>query len=111
MPERSSKTNLILICPFASGLNTYNPAFCNIVQEGSSVDLTLGSLTTSTAQRYIMIKGQSDFDIDYPVSDPGVESDYSIRLTGFGDVPAIGSPEAYINVHDQESRGIWKFYS
>ena len=97
---------LILICPFASGLNTYNPAFCNIVQEGSSVDLTLGSLTTSTAQRYIMIKGQSDFDIDYPVSDPGVESDYSIKLTGFGDVPAMGSAEAYINVHDQESRGI-----
>ncbi len=26
-----------------------NPPFCNIVEEGSSMDLTLGSLTTATA--------------------------------------------------------------
>jgi hypothetical protein len=100
----------ILICPFASGLNSFNPAFCNIVQEGSSVDLTLGSLTTSVAQRYILPKGESillkesEEPTDLPISDPGVESDYSIKLTGFGDVPAMGSAHAYINVHVQEAR-------
>ncbi len=94
----------VLICPFASGLNTINPSFCNIVQEESSVDITLGSLTTGTAQRYIMLKGGTGIAADLPVSDPGVESDYSIRLTGFGDVPAMGSARASIDVHAQEGR-------
>ena len=93
----------IMICPFAGGLANYNPGFCNIVQEGSSVDLTLGSLTTITQQRYIMEKGGS-VPLDMPISDPGVESDYSMKLTGFGDVPAMGSAEAYIDVHVQEAR-------
>jgi hypothetical protein len=94
----------IMICPFASPTNNVNPEFCNIVQEGSSVDLTLGSLTTSTAQRYIMLKASGNGLPDLPVSDPGVESDYSIKLTGFGDVPAMGSAEAFMNVHVQEAR-------
>jgi hypothetical protein len=102
----------ILICPFASpGFINLNPPFCNIVQEGSSVDLTLGSLTTSTDQRYIMdnaghLPGYIDWD--FPVSDPGVESDYTIKLTGIGDIPAMGSAEAYINVHVQEGRSLDK---
>jgi hypothetical protein len=94
----------ILICPFAGQSSGLNPAFCNIVQEGSSVDLTLGSLTTGTEQRYIM-KSDHKFGLDYPVSDPGVESNYHIKLTGFGNVPAMGSADAYIDVHVQEARG------
>jgi hypothetical protein len=103
----------IMICPFASIDGSLNPPFCNIVEEGSSVDLTLGSLTTATVQRYIMLKGNTeeylDSNIDtggwdLPVSDPGVESDYSIKLTGFGDVPAMGSATAFINAHIQEAR-------
>jgi hypothetical protein len=96
----------IMICPFASVEESMNPPFCNIVEEGSSVDLTLGSLTTSTAQRYIMKSAgfYQETDLELPVSDPGVESDYTIKLTGFGDIPAMGSAEAYINVHAQEAR-------
>jgi hypothetical protein len=99
----------IRICPFASGINTTNPsAFCNIVEEGSGVDLTLGSLATETAQRYIMkTAGFLDGNTTYPelpISDPGVESDYSIKLTGFSDVPAKGSAQASIDVHVQEAR-------
>jgi hypothetical protein len=99
----------IMICPFASPENNLNPDFCNIVQEGSSVDLTLGSLTTSSEQRYIMKSAgfptyQNGMLSELPVSDPGVESDYSIRLTGLGDIPAMGSAESYIDVHIQEGR-------
>jgi hypothetical protein len=97
---------IIMTCPFASNGMSYNPSFCNIVQEGSSVDLTLGSLATDTQQRYIM-KAQSNaavYSPDMPLSDPGVESGYSVKLTGFGDVPAMGSAEAFINVHIQEER-------
>ena len=32
------------------------------------------------------------------------QSDYPIKLTGFGDIPAMGSAEAFINVHLQEGR-------
>ncbi|MBP1929010.1 hypothetical protein J2741_001557 [Methanolinea mesophila] len=97
----------IMICPFASPGLTVNPDFCNIVQEGSVVDLTLGSLATDTEQRYIMEKGGIRGGIegwDLPVSDPGVESNYNIKLTGFGDIPAMGSAESYIDVHVQEAR-------
>jgi len=103
----------IMICPFATGQYGINPAFCNIVQEGSSVDLTVGSLATTTEQRYIMKSAgfyTEDFgnevivyDYELPVSDPGVESDYRIALTGFGDIPATGSAEAFIDVHVQEA--------
>ncbi len=31
--------------------------------------------------------------------DPAVEVDYAIKMTGFGDVPAMGSADAYINAH------------
>ena len=102
--------NGILICPFAGPEEGVNPAFCNIVQEGSSVDLTLGSLATETAQRYIM--QSAGFYLDnpdnptLPISDPGVESTYSIKVTGFGEVPAMGSAEAYIDVHVQEARSL-----
>jgi hypothetical protein len=100
----------ITLCPFASSAYTVSPAFCNIVEEGSSVDLTAGSLATGTAQRYIMksagfytFPGGETLDYEQPLADPGVESDYAITLTGFGDVPARGSVEAYINVHVQEA--------
>ena len=95
---------LIMICPFASPEAAFNPAFCNIVQEGSGVDLTLGSLATGTEQRYIMEKASGDGYPDFPVSDPGVEANYNIKLTGFGDIPAMGSAEASIGVHVQEAR-------
>jgi hypothetical protein len=101
----------ILICPFTGSQLTLHPAFCNIVQEGSSVDLTLGSLSTTAEQRYIMksagfpLNGPNNAPLEYefPVSDPGVESGYRIALTGFGDVPASGSALAFIDVHAQEA--------
>jgi hypothetical protein len=81
------------ICPFAAPVGSYVPAFCNIVEMGSSADLTIGSLATATDERHVVESG-----------DPGVAVDYSIKLTGFGDVPAMGSAAAFINVHTQEGR-------
>jgi len=43
-------------------------------------------------------------DYAQPVSDPGVESDYQITLTGFGDIPAAGSAHASLDVHVREAR-------
>jgi hypothetical protein len=96
------------ICPFASTQTTLLPAFCNIVQEGSSVDLTLGSLSTTADTRFVtaLAAVAAGPGWDLPVSDNGVESNYQVKLTGFGDVPAMGSADAYINVHVQEGRGL-----
>jgi hypothetical protein len=103
-------SELTFICPFASESSAVLPSFCNIVQEGSSVDLTVGSLATTAKDRFVTaISAQDEIPLpsglDLPVSDAGVESDYQVKLTGFGDVPAMGSADAFINVHIQEGRG------
>jgi hypothetical protein len=81
------------ICPFASDVTDTIPPFCNIIEVGSDVDVTLASLTTAADERHVMASG-----------DPGVAVDYSIKMTGFGDIPAMGSAAAYINAHIQEAR-------
>ncbi len=82
-----------MLCPFASTAYTTFPAFCNIIEVGSEVDVTIASLTTSADERHVI-----------EPSDPNVAVDYSIKMTGFGDIPAMGSAMAYINAHIQEAR-------
>jgi hypothetical protein len=89
-----SQTSTKYICPFASAATNTVPPFCNIIEVGSDADVTLGSLSTAADERHVMASG-----------DPAVAVDYSIKLTGFGDVPAMGSADAYINAHIQEARG------
>jgi hypothetical protein len=107
-------TMYTLLCPFATQADDdIIPPFCNIVEEGSSVDLTIGSLSTQSSERFIMLAapdpdedGYTGFGLawPWPVSDPGVEANYDIKLTGFGDVPAVGTASAYMNAHVQEGR-------
>ena len=81
------------ICPFLSSAFTFTPPFCNIVEQGSAVDLTTGSLATRAQERHIMqASGNVGVEIgpnlvgfwsgNSPVSDPGTEADYGITLTG-----------------------------
>jgi hypothetical protein len=86
-------TSTKYICPFASATTSTVPPFCNIIQVGSSADVTLASLTTAADERHVMASG-----------DPGVGVDYNIKVTGFGDIPAMGSVNAYVNAHLQEAR-------
>ena len=83
----------VMLCPFASTAYPSIPQFCNIIEVGSSADVTIASLTTSADERHVMA-----------TADPDVEVDYSTKMTGFGDIPAMGSATAYINVHIQEGR-------
>ncbi len=103
-------TERVLICPFAPSEATYIPTFCNIVQEGSAVDLTYGSLVTQAEDRFVTELQAYSSGWDNPVSDYGVTSDYQVRLTGLRDVPAIGSADAYMNVHIQEAAGYSSAY-
>ena len=86
-------TNLRMLCPFAASDSTFIPQFCNIVQTGSSVDVTTGKLVTSTSGRFVSA-----------TADAPVTAGHSISLTGIGSAPASGSATAYIRMHIQEGR-------
>ena len=86
-------TNNRMLCPFAAADSTFIPAFCNIVQTGSSVDVTTGKLVTSTSEGFVAATA------DVPVTVA-----HSISLTGTGSTPASGSAAAYIKTHTQEGR-------
>jgi hypothetical protein len=88
-----SSTASKMICPFAASTSTFIPPFCNIVQTGSSVDLTSGRLVTSSNERTVAA-----------TADPGVEAGHDISVTGIGNGAALGSADAYLKVHVQEGR-------
>ncbi|MBP1928992.1 hypothetical protein J2741_001539 [Methanolinea mesophila] len=84
-------TDDLFICPFAAASTGITPEFCNIVEMGGDVDMTLMSLATTASERNVAASA------DVPVA-----ADYSITVTGFGDIPASGSASAFIGAHLQE---------
>ncbi len=86
-----------MLCPFAVQTSMFIPPYCNIVQTGSSYDLTVGSVSTEADNRFV------GADATAPV----VEN-YNINVkpygTSNGQIPAIGSTMAYMKVHTQEGR-------
>lgn len=85
------RTNELFLCPFGATKSIVVPPFCNIVQMGSSVDITEGVLVTSSAERTVAASG------DVPV-----EAEYSIQLSGAGESAASGRANAYIQSHIME---------
>jgi hypothetical protein len=82
-----------VLCPFASTTPpTIWPEFCNIVQMGSSVDMTSVSLSTQAGDRFVSATG------DTPVA-----ADYHINVEGISG-PASGDLSSYIKTHVQEGR-------
>ena len=84
-------TDEIFTCPFAGESTGITPEFCNILEMGSDVDMTIMSLATTMSERNVA-----------STADVPVAADYAIKVTGFGDVPALGSASASINAHLQE---------
>jgi hypothetical protein len=81
-------------CPFVGTANPFFPPFCNIVESGSSADISTGSISTSAGMRFI---GAS---ADVPVAET-----YSINVkgvTGFEGASAIGTVNAFMKAHLQE---------
>lgn len=73
-------------------LVTVIPAFCNRIEAGSTIELTSGSATTSSLDRFISGGG----------FDP-VEMEYLLNVRGsMTDVPATGSVSAYMEGLVQE---------
>ena len=93
-------------CPFTQAVGNCSPPFCNIVQSGSSLDITSGSLASELGARTV---GEYAYGPDekWPplprVDTAPVALDYHVRLTGIDqDIPAEGSISAFIKVHAQD---------
>jgi hypothetical protein len=52
-----NNTSQLYICPFATQLTNETPGYCNIVEMGSTVDVTLASLSTTAGVRTVPIVG------------------------------------------------------
>ncbi|MCQ8894295.1 MAG: hypothetical protein NQU46_06650 [Methanolinea sp.] len=76
-----------VLCPWSSGTGTI-PAYCNIIEMGSSFSGTSVSLTTTAMERHISLSA------DVPA---GME--YTVDLSG------RGAASAWIRAHLQEGRG------
>jgi hypothetical protein len=87
-----------MLCPFAGDNNTIIPAFCNIVQAGSSYDLTVGSVTTTANDLFVGTDATVPVVLNYNINVKPYD-------TTSGSIPAMGSTLAYIRAHIQEARG------
>ena len=84
-----------VICPFASTVTTAFPAYCNRAQAGSTIDMTVANVRTTTTDRFVM-----------PSADHPVELNHDLRVTELiADVPSVGFASAYMDVLIQEARG------
>ena len=85
-----------MMCPFSTGDNGFIPAYCNVVEMGSSFTGSQVSLNTIARERHVSASA------DVPVS-----MDYSIGLSG------VGTASAWINAHIMEGRtgGVFGTYT
>jgi hypothetical protein len=90
------------LCPFASGSSAELPAFCNIVQMGSSMDVTYANVVTDASLRDIQATADFPAEMSYSINAKPV-----IITTDEGTFqqPTTGSITAYMDVHTQEARG------
>ena len=87
-----------ILCPFASSTSDTIPAFCNIVQAGSSIDTSLASVVTSADTRFIGSDATFPVVLNYNIAARG------ITLSDGTSSPMIGSVSAFVKAHIQEAR-------
>jgi len=89
-----------VICPFASPEENLFPAFCNRAEAGSTIDMTVANVRTTSTDRFVM-----------PSADHPVELNHDIRVSELvTDLPSIGMASAYMDVLIQEDYGFVPLY-
>jgi hypothetical protein len=84
-----------LLCPFATGGAGSFPAYCNLIEAGSTIDMSVANVRTSTDGRFILTSA------DYPV-----ELNHQILVTELIDgVPSQGLASAFMNALIMEGYG------
>ncbi len=95
-------TKSVIACPFAPQITEIYPSFCNRAEAGSTIDMTVANVRTTTTDRFVLSEGP------YPVGASGnVELNHDIRVSELvGGVPSSGLASAYMDVLIQEARGL-----
>lgn len=89
----------IVTCPFGGSSGGYSfPAYCNIVQAGSTYDLVIGSVVTAANDRFVDTDPTGPAILNYNIN----VKPYKVQ--GQGTSPALGSASAYLKAHIQEAR-------
>ncbi len=94
----ASETAGAMLCPFGPASSTFIPDFCNIVQMGSSMDVTLVSAETSAADRFVAATADVPNVVTYSISAKGLSA-------GNQTIPALGTVSAFMKAHIMEARG------
>ena len=81
------------ICVFGSSSSNSIPAFCNRVEAGSTIDMSIVNTRTVTSGRFIV-----------PSADTPVELTHNIRVDELDGVPSQGKVSAFIQGSIQEGR-------
>jgi hypothetical protein len=85
-------TSTHVICPFATTATFVFPAYCNRAEAGSTIDMTVANVRTTSTDRFVMPSG------DHPV-----ELNHDLVVTELvEDLPSMGTASAYMEVLIQE---------
>jgi hypothetical protein len=87
-----------MMCPFGASSSEEIPAFCNIVQAGSSFDVTNINVVTDATLRDIQATADFPAELFYGISAKGTVINGILY-------PVAGSITAFMDVHAQEARG------
>ena len=88
-------TSEAVICPFATAVTDMFPAYCNRAEAGSTIDMTVANVRTTSTDRFVM-----------PSADHTVELNHDIRVSELvTDLPSMGMASAYMDVLIQEAYG------
>ena len=95
--SQAQNASSLFVCPFSGASPGIVPAFCNIVEAGSTFDTTLTSTATSADTRFVGTDASIPVVLNYNINSQGI-------TVGNQSFPMTGSVSAYINVHVQEAR-------
>jgi len=87
-------TKNAVICVFGSSASDTIPAFCNRVEAGSTIDMSVVNVRTITNSRFIV-----------PSADTPVELTHNIRVDELEGMPSQGKVSAFMQGIIQEGRG------
>lgn len=96
-------------CPCPDPSQCCWPPFCNTLQTGSTIDMTMVSAGSSSGVRNVNEEGFQDFEgFNWPIN-PSVDNpsrvSYDIRVHGITPTqPSVGQVSVYLDVHSIEDR-------
>ncbi|HUU75225.1 MAG TPA: hypothetical protein VMW63_03945 [Methanoregulaceae archaeon] len=93
-----------MICPFGvPESDNCIPAFCNRIESGSLIDMSVVSASSSADMRNVNLPGAPRHWPPFPSADDPALFDYGVRVSGLSeDTPSLGLVSAYAEMHGTE---------